>query len=219
MNRTILGDIDLNEARGLETVRHEGPSTIGIDSIFLSKGNIPEIFLRGAGVPQGFIITYMKSLVVKPIEYYSCFISYSEDDGEFANRLHADLEAAKVRCWFAPKNSKIGDRFRPKIEEAIRSHDKLLLILSQNSVASKWVETEVETAFEIERKERRNVIFPIRLDNSVMETNEAWAAKIRRELDIGNFSDWKNHASYNMEFARLLHDLEAEDKADKKESV
>ncbi len=80
MYRTILGNVDLSEAKGLETVVHAGPSTIGIDSIFRSKGKIPEIFLRGAGVPEGFI-NYMKSLVVNPIEYYSCFISYSSKDG------------------------------------------------------------------------------------------------------------------------------------------
>jgi uncharacterized protein YjbI with pentapeptide repeats len=217
MGGTILGSVDLSEARGLETVKHSGPSTIGIDSIFYSKGQVPEIFLRGAGVPEGFI-TYMKSLVGNPIEYYSCFISYSSKDEEFAKRLHADLQAKNVRCWFAPEDLKIGERFRPKIDEAIRLHDKLLLVLSRSSVASPWVETEVESAFEREHKEGRTVLFPIRLDNGVMETGEAWAADIRRRRHIGDFSEWKNQDSYQEGFARLLRDLKAEDKADKKES-
>jgi len=63
MHCTIFGSIDLSEAEGLDTVVHKGPPTIGIDSIFRSKGKIPEIFLRGAGVPGRFI-TYMRSLVV-----------------------------------------------------------------------------------------------------------------------------------------------------------
>jgi hypothetical protein len=218
MGRTVFGKVDLSAAKGLETAIHTGPSSIGIDSIFLSKGQIPEIFLRGAGVPEGFI-TYMKSLVVNPIEYYSCFISYSSKDEEFAKRLHADLQAAKVRCWFAPEDLKIGERFRPKIDEAIRLHDKLLLVLSNSSIASPWVETEVESAFEREHKEGRTVFFPIRLDNGVMETDEAWAADIRRRRHIGDFSEWKNHDSYQKGFARLLRDLKAEDKADKKGSV
>ncbi len=65
----------------------------------------------------------------------------------------------------------------------------------------------------------RTVLFPIRLDNAVMETDEAWAADIRRTRHIGDFSEWKNHDSYQKGFARLLRDLKAEDKADKKESV
>jgi uncharacterized protein YjbI with pentapeptide repeats len=218
MRWTMLGDADLSEVRGLETVEHSGPSTMGIDSIFRSKGKISEIFLRGVGVPDG-IITYMKSLVVNPIEYYSCFISYSSKDEEFAKRLHADLQAVHVRCWFAPEDLKIGERFRPKIDEAIRLHDKLLLVLSKSSVASLWVETEVESAFERERKEGRTVLFPIRLDDGVMETDEAWAADIRRTRHIGDFSKWENDDSYQKGFARLLRDLKAQDKADKKESV
>jgi len=164
-------------------------------------------------------ITYMKSLIVNPIEYYSCFISYSSKDEAFAKLLYSDLQTEHVRCWFAPEDLKIGERFRPKIDEAIRLHDKLLLVLSKSSVASPWVETEVESAFEREHKEKRTVLFPIRLDNAVMETDEAWAADIRRTRHIGDFSEWKNHESYQTGFARLLRDLKADDKADKMESV
>ncbi|MBZ5672533.1 MAG: pentapeptide repeat-containing protein [Acidobacteriia bacterium] len=67
---TAFGDNDLSDVKGLETVHHGGPSTIGIDTIYKSKGNIPEVFLRGCGVPKDFIV-YMKSLAGKPIEFYS----------------------------------------------------------------------------------------------------------------------------------------------------
>jgi hypothetical protein len=209
MVETILADVDLSQAKNLETVRHVGPSTIGIDTIYRSGGNIPESFLRGAGVPEDFI-TFMKSLVGKPIEFYSCFISYSSKDQEFAERLHADLRSKNVRCWFAPEDLKIGDKLRPSFDEAIRIHDKLMVLLSEHSVSSPWVEKEVETAFEKERREKRTVLFPIRLDDAVMETNEAWAADIRRGRHIGNFRDWKNHDSYKKAFERLLRDLKAE---------
>jgi uncharacterized protein YjbI with pentapeptide repeats len=132
---TIFGNIDLSAVKNLETVEHRGPSTIGIDTIYRSGGNIPEAFLRRAGVPDSFI-DYMHSLVGKPIDYYSCFISYSSKDDAFARRLYADLQSNHVRCWFAPEDLKIGDKIRTGIDEAIRLHDKLLLILSKSSVAS-----------------------------------------------------------------------------------
>jgi hypothetical protein len=93
---TMFGDNDLSEVKGLGTVEHWAPSTISIDTIYKSKGNIPEVFLRGCGVPEDFIV-YMKSLVGKPIEFYSCFISYSSKDDDFARRVHADLQAQNVR--------------------------------------------------------------------------------------------------------------------------
>jgi uncharacterized protein YjbI with pentapeptide repeats len=211
MNQTQLGSVDLSRCRGLETVKHGGPSTIGIDTIYRSGGRIPDIFLRGAGVPEPFIVQ-MKALVaaMSPIEFYSCFISYSSKDQEFAERLHADLRGKNVRCWFAPEDLKIGDRLRPAFDEAIRVHDKLMVLLSEHSVSSPWVEKEVETAFEKERREKRTVLFPIGLDDAVMETNEAWAADIRRGRHIGDFRDWKKHDSYKKAFERLLRDLKAE---------
>jgi uncharacterized protein YjbI with pentapeptide repeats len=209
-NRTILANLDLSDVRGLETVRHEGPSTIGLDTIYLSGGKIPEIFLRGAGAPEPFI-SNMKSLVaaMSPIEFYSCFISYSSKDREFAERLYADLQSKGVRCWFAPEDLKIGDKLRPAFDEAIRLHDKLMVVLSENSVDSPWVEKEIETAFEKERRQNRTVLFPIRIDDAVMDTDQAWAADIRRSWHIGDFRDWKNHDSYKKAFERLLRDLKS----------
>ena len=209
IGRTTFAENDLSEAKGLETVWHVGASTIGIDTIYKSKGNIPEVFLRGCGVPEDFIV-YMKSLVGKPIEFYSCFISYSSQDDDFAKRLYADLQAHNVRCWFTPEDLKIGDKFRMRIDEAIRIHDKLLLVLSESSVRSAWVEKEVETAFEKERgQDNKPVLFPIRLDDAVMQTDQAWAADIRRTRHIGDFTRWKDHDAYLQAFQRLLRDLKA----------
>ncbi len=79
-------------------------------------------------------------MVGRPIEFYSCFISYSTKDQEFAERLHADLQAKGVRCWFAPHDMKGGRKLHEQIDEAIRLHDKLLLILSEHSMSSNWVQ-------------------------------------------------------------------------------
>jgi len=208
---TVFGMNDLSCVRALETVDHVGPSTIGIDTIYKSNGNIPEAFLRGAGVPEDFI-TYMKSLVGKAIDFYSCFISYSSKDDDFAQRLHADLQQRGVRCWFAPEDLKIGDKFRMRIDESIRIYDKLMVVLSENSIRSSWVEEEVEAALEKERKQNKVVLFPIRLDDAVMETDQPWAASLRRTRHIGDFRAWKDHDPYQKSFERLLRDLKAEGK-------
>ena len=204
----IFGHNDLSVAKGLESVEHRGPSMIDIDTIYRSKGGIPEAFLRGVGAPEDFL-TYMKSLVGKAIEFYSCFISYSSKDNDFAQRLHAGLQDQGVRCWFAPEDLKIGDKFRTRIGESIRVYDKLMVILSENSIRSPWVEEEVEAAMEKERKQNKLVLFPIRLDDAVMETDEAWASNLRRTRHIGDFRAWKDHDPYQKSFERLLRDLKA----------
>lgn len=214
MANTDIGDTDLSQVKNLESIQHKGPSTVGIDTIYKSGGKIPEAFLRGCGVPDEFI-TYMRSLVVHPIQFYSCFISYSSEDQDFANRLYADLQNKGVRCWFAPEDLKIGDKIRDRIDESIRLRDKLLLILSKQSIASDWVEHEVESALEEERLTGRTILFPIRLDDVVMESNRAWAALIRRTRHIGDFTYWKEHDSYQKAFDRLLRDLKTEAESSK----
>ncbi len=141
------------------------------------------------------------------VEYSTCFISYSSKDQAFATRLYTDLQYRGVRCWFAPEDLKIGDPFRQRIDESIRKFDKLLLILSTHSVASPWVEKEVETAFEKEHRTNRLVLFPVKLDESIMQTDRAWAADIRRTRHIGDFTHWKEYDAYQAMLERLLHSL------------
>ena len=213
VRRATFHNVDFRGAKGLETVRHFNSSSIDLDTIYRSHGCIPEVFLRGCGVPESFIVQ-MRSLIIstEPIQFYSCFISYSSKDQDFANRLHADLQQKGVRCWFAPEDLKIGDRFRDRIDESIRLHDKLLLILSENSVSSPWVSDEVEAAIEREHRERRTVLFPIKIDQAVTGSEQAWAAAVRRTRHIGDFTRWKGHDSYRKAFERLLRDLKAEEK-------
>lgn len=208
---TVFGNVNLSEVKGLETINHEGPSIIGIDTIYRSKGNIPYKFLLDAGIPKDDIV-YLLRLAGKAIDFYSCFISYSSQDQDFAERLHADLQAKGVRCWFASHDMKPGEVIITAIDKAIRGYDKLLLILSKDSVASKWMRHEVEKALTEEMRIERegNVLFPIRLDNTVMTTEFTWANSLRQSRHIGDFTQWKDHDTYQKAFDKLLHDLKME---------
>jgi hypothetical protein len=215
---TVFGANDLSATKGLESVYHNGPCTIGVDTIYLSKGHIPRSFLRGCGVSDE-LITYANSLITNPIEFYSCFISYSTKDQAFADRLYADLQNKGVRCWFAPHDVQGGKKLHEQIDEAIRLHDKLLLILSPHSMESEWVKTEIAKARKREVRDQRRVLFPIRL--APFETLRDWelfdadtgkdSAREIREYFIPDFSNWKNHDSYQEAFQRLISDLKASD--------
>lgn len=203
---TTLAGLDLSEADGLSASTHFGVSYLDIHTFVRSGGRISHNFLKGCGIPDSFIL-YSESLVGAAIEFYSCFLSYSTKDQDFADRLYGNLQAKGVRCWFAPVDLKIGDRFRIRIDESIRLHDKLLLILSERSIASPWVEDEVESALERERRDGKPVLFPVTLDDAVWDTKVAWAASMRRMRHIGDFRKWKDHQAYLKAFERLLGDL------------
>lgn len=229
MGGTYFGDIDLRFVRGLNEVSHRGPSTIGMETIARSQGNIPETFLRGCGLSDVQIemaklhnpaltedqitdITYKihELLAGDAIKYNSCFISFSHNDRVFVQQLYKNLQDRGVRCWFAPEDMKIGDKIRPTIDQSIRLHDKLLVVLSEHSMVSEWVEDEVENALDLEKERQEPVLFPIRLDDAVMESTVGWAAKIKRSRHIGDFCNWKDNDAYQQALERLLRDLKAE---------
>jgi hypothetical protein len=132
--KTILANLDLSSCNGLERCRHRGPSSIDIRTLQRS-GSLPHVFLRGVGLPDR-VINYLPTLFDQPIQFYSCFISYSSWDQKFADRLHADLQNKGVRCWFAPHDLPIGAKILDTIDEAIRLRDKVLLVLSEASIKS-----------------------------------------------------------------------------------
>jgi hypothetical protein len=217
MDHTEFNGTNLCKLKGLERIKHNGPSYIGIDTIYRSKGKIPEIFLKGAGVPDSFI-TYMESLPDEAKRYYSCFISYSSKDNKFAEKLHTDLQNKGVRCWFAPHDVLGGKKLHEQIDQAIRIYDKLLLILSENSINSTWVNTEIYNARQRELKEGRQMLFPVSLapfeqirDWKVFDADSGKdMAREIREYYIPDFSNWKDHDSYRKAFNRLLKDLKAD---------
>ncbi len=206
---TTFGDIDLQEVRGLETIKHFGRSYIDIHTIFRSEGKISRVFLKGMGIPDTFI-TDIGSLVNQPIEYFPCFISHSNQDEQFAERLYADLQLEGIHCWFAPEGLKTGSKHSLGINELLQTHDKLLLVLSKYSVVSQWIEQEVEAVLARERKYNKMVLFPLRLDETVMEIENGWPALIKNTRPISDFCNWQNHDAYDKIFQQLLCNLKVD---------
>jgi len=154
-------------------------------------------------------------------EARSVFISYSTKDKDFCKRLYLKLHDANIRVWFAPEDIKGGEKLYDQIERAIQLHDKLLIVLSENSLQSEWVMTEIRKAREVEREWRGRKLFPIRLTD--FETIRKWrcfdadsgkdlAVEVR-EYFIPDFSDWKDHDSFEAAFDRLLKDLRSAEAA------
>jgi hypothetical protein len=95
----------------------------------------------------------------------------------------------------------------------------LLLVLSEHSMNSEWVKTEIANARRREVTEQKRLLFPIRLVN--FEAIRNWtcfdadtgkdSAREIREQFIPDFSNRKDHDSFEHAFTRLLRDLKAED--------
>jgi hypothetical protein len=116
-DNTTLADTCLKDVEGLDECYHHGPSTVDHRTLTRS-GRLPLVFLRGCGLPDK-LIEYLPSLLEEAIQFYSCFISYSTKDQDFADRLYSDLQNKGVRCWFAPHHVQGGKKIHEQIDEAI----------------------------------------------------------------------------------------------------
>ncbi|MGA7731316.1 MAG: toll/interleukin-1 receptor domain-containing protein [Chloroflexia bacterium] len=211
---TILADLDLSAAIGLETAVHYGPSSITVDMLVRSNGAIPAVFLRGIGVPETFI-QYLPSLTEQPIQYYSAFISYSHTDRSFARRLHDTLQGRGIRCWLDEHQIRPGQKIHVEVDRGIRLWDKVLLCCSEHSLKSWWVENEINLAIQKEQrlyKERGEevlALIPLNLDNYMLEGewSSGWKGQITERL-AADFTGWRrSHKKFEQQLDRLMQAL------------
>lgn len=215
---TVICDVDLSTAIGLDGTTHMGPSSVSIDTILRSRGSIPRTFLMGAGVPSDIADTLLEArAMTREYAFDSIFICHSSKDAQFVSRLHGDLQKRGVPCWFAPANMKGGMKVFDQIDEAITRHNRLLLVLSDESMQSEWVKTELRKARQKELADGHRVLFPIRLVD--MEVIRSWrvidsdtGADIAGEVCeyfIPDFTGWADEETYSAALNRLLSDLES----------
>lgn len=156
-------------------------------------------------------IAYARSLVNKPFDYYSCFISYSEPDRKFVGRLHRDLEGEGVRCWLFSEDAEWGESLWGEIDKGIKFYDKLVLVCSKQSLHSAAVLREIERGLQREDREKRNVLFPIRIDEYIFKE---WEHERKADIVskvIGDFRLWEDRDAYQKSFARFLEVLRAKE--------
>ena len=224
---TIFGNLQLSTAIGLEDVGHLFPSTIGTDTIVRSEGTIPEVFLRGCGLSDWEIqssklcfpdlsnhqideILYKihdlrarQALQISPL-----FISYSHGDSEFVDKLEQQLNKKSIRFWRDIHEMKSG-RMETQIDRAMRLNPTVLLILSEHSLQSDWVEHEVRIARTLEKEMKRDILCPVALDGSWK--NSPWAKRLMEQImeyNILDFSKWKDDTKFEDTFNKLIGGLE-----------
>jgi hypothetical protein len=209
----VFGDVDLSETEGLDSLYHFGPSTVGIDTLFRSRGNIPEAFLHGCGVAESVIVNRFDLVgALQPIQFYSCFISHSTRDKTFVDRLHGRMVQEKLRSWYAPHDMRGARTHEEQIDRAISVYDKLLLVISKASMESNWVQWEIDKALEYEKRDKTPRLFPVRLvslkaiqewDCRDPRTGRDYAKEILR-YHVLDFTEWKSHDAFEVAFRRLI---------------
>ena len=224
---TIFEVTDMSDVLGLENIVHRGPSSISTDTLALSRGKIPEIFLRGCGLSDWEIeeinlynpalsngevneILYKiydlratQALQISPL-----FISYSHRDSKFVDMLETHLNKKGIRFWRDIHDMKSG-RIEAQIDRAIRQNPTVVLVLSENAISSDWVEHEARTARELEKEMERDVLCPVSLDDSWKDSR--WPKRVMEQIteyNIVDFSAWQDDSKFDGMFRKLIDGLE-----------
>ncbi|MGH1493648.1 MAG: toll/interleukin-1 receptor domain-containing protein [Acidimicrobiales bacterium] len=208
---TVFANVDLRETVGLAEVDHRGPSTIGVDTLYISEGRIPAIFLRGCGLPD-YLVGMVPGLTVSaPIQHFSAFISYSHADKAFARTLYDRLfHQQKVPIWLDAHEIAAGELIMKSVDRAIRRMDKVILLCSEASLNSWWVREEIERWTERERElsskegEAVSMVIPVDLDGYLWDCDHEYASTIRK-AKVVDAKGWEDNAGLQANVSSQLH--------------
>jgi uncharacterized protein YjbI with pentapeptide repeats len=224
---TVFAFTDLGKVVGLDTVEHIEPSSIGLETIGKSMGKIPRSFLRACGFSDvevaaaslfdpdlndehltGILSELYDLLARQALQVSPLFISYSQADAAFVDKLEVTLTKKGIRFW-RDTHDTVAGRLDRQIDRAIRLNPTVLLVLSEHSLRSDWVEHEVRTARGLEKEFGRDVLCPVALDDSWKSAS--WPRQLMAQIieyNILDFSAWRDDAKFDGMFRKLIDGLE-----------
>jgi hypothetical protein len=140
---------------------------------------------------------------------HDVFISYSSKDKTIAYAVCAALEAEKIKCWIAPRDILVSDKWGSVITEAITSSRTMVLIFSENANNSDNVLDELGLAKNIGIK-----IIPFKIEDILPKGEMDLYLNRTHWLDATNSSMEKHEQELIETVNRLLKTENAEDKKD-----
>ena len=217
---SIFQDCDLSGVKGLDQVRHDAPSTVGLDSLFRSRGQIPEAFLKGVGLPNaalGFLETARGDTTCLG----DCFISCIDEEEEFAKRMRDDLRDQGVRCWVfsqVVRGNPLVDRHstsdQEEIERWVRSYQKLVVLGSAASLEVEAILNDITHAKQLQLSTEKWSLFLGATDNVLKEPRSRFARSLAAEHVVFDLSGQQNdRETYQKEVARLAEALKQDQPA------
>src|SRR5260221_1663178 len=96
------------------------------------------------------------------------FLSYSSKDREFVRGLQQTLALAGQDVWVDFHELAGGDALWEGIQAAIGSSAHYAIVVSANSLASKWVGKELQHALQVKEERAAFRVIPIALDGATL---------------------------------------------------
>jgi hypothetical protein len=113
------------------------------------------------------------------------FLSHSSRNKAKAAEIATTLRNHGVPVWYSPTNIRSAQQWQDEIGKALRRCDWFVVLLSKDSVASKWVRRELSYA--LGHSQYDGHILPIRLDDCDPE-ELSWTLDIFQRVELNGES-------------------------------
>jgi hypothetical protein len=148
-----------------------------------------EIFNSRNLIDNNSIQPQLKELISYALPKNKIFISHSTLDKPFVRKLIAALAESDINFWIDEKEIGAGDDIQKSVSKSLKESKYLLVIISGNSVNSKWVSFELAQYMSFSEDQK---IIPILIDKN-QQFSEPIDNLLRRikYLDFTDDSDWE----------------------------
>ena len=133
------------------------------------------------------------------------FFSYSTQDARFAEKLERRLQAVGFNV-FRDVHDVVAGRLDKQLKESIDKTDTLLLIFSEHSAGSDWVEWEVQIARDREKRDSIDLLCPISLDDAWRTAT--WNGPLMHQIKDYAILDFSKPSKFDAMFDRLQRGLQ-----------
>lgn len=89
------------------------------------------------------------------------FISYSSLDSEFVEKLAADLKSQDIKVWLDKWDIELGANVTEDISNGLEESRFLLVVITKNSLKSKWVKEEWTNKYNDEIESGKIMVIPM----------------------------------------------------------
>ena len=217
---SIFQDCDMSNIKGLDQVRHDAPSTIGLDSLFRSQGKISEVFLMGAGLPPA-ATQFLAPAGSDTTSLREVFISCIDEDQEVAKQLRDDLRALGVRCWVFSqevRGNALVDRHsasdQEEIERWLRDYDKMVILGSVASLEIESLLNDITAAKQMQLSTERWSLYLGAIDDTLTNPRARFARNLTAEHVVFDLSGQQtDKETYQKEVERLAEALKQDQPA------
>lgn len=110
-----------------------------------------------------------------------CFISYSRKNEDFVNEVRRVLEKEKIDYWLDTSSTIAGSDYSMAVVDAIERCKIFILIVSKDSMASRNVKSELNIAYNREKK-----IIPIIIDNAPLSKSFEYHLTLTQWIETFN---------------------------------